>query len=106
MKRGDVVLLDYPYVDGSGSKVRPALFVQNDWVNQRLTDTIVALITKSVSRVHEPTQLRIEVSTPEGRRSGLNQISAVTCGNLFTVAQRLTSRPQRENHFHHRPMVE
>ena len=28
MKRGDIVLLDYPYADGSGSKVRPALMVQ------------------------------------------------------------------------------
>ncbi len=39
MKRGDVVLLDYPYADGSGSKVRPALIVQNDGDNQRLTNT-------------------------------------------------------------------
>ncbi|MGA8352295.1 MAG: type II toxin-antitoxin system PemK/MazF family toxin [Isosphaeraceae bacterium] len=87
MKRGDIVLLDYPYADGSGSKVRPALVVQKDRDNQRLTNTIVALITKNVSRVHEPTQLLIDVSTPEGRQSGLNQASAVTCGNLFTVAQ-------------------
>jgi len=87
MKRGDVVLLDYPYADGSGSKVRPVLIVQNDRDNQRLSNTIVALITKNVSRVHEPTQLLIDISTPEGQQSGLNQTSAVTCGNLFTVAQ-------------------
>ena len=87
MKRGDVVLLDYPYADGSGSKVRPVLIVQNDRDNQRLTNTIVALITKNVSRVHEPTQLLIDMSTPEGQHSGLNQTSAVTSGNLFTVAQ-------------------
>ncbi|MGO9915340.1 MAG: type II toxin-antitoxin system PemK/MazF family toxin [Isosphaeraceae bacterium] len=87
MKRGDVVLLDYPYTDGSGCKVRAALIVQSDRDNQRLTNTIVALITKNVSRVHEPTQLLIDVSTPEGQQSGLNQSSAVACGNLFTVAQ-------------------
>jgi mRNA interferase MazF len=87
MKRGDVALIDYPYADGSGSKVRPVLIVQNDRDNQRLTNTIVALITKNVSRVHEPTQLLIDVSTPERQQCGLNQTSAVTCGNLFTVAQ-------------------
>jgi len=87
MKRGDVVLLDYPYADGSGSKVRPVLIVQNDRDNQRLTNTIVVLITKNVSRAHEATQLGIDISTPEGQQSGLNQTSAVTCGNLFTVAQ-------------------
>jgi mRNA interferase MazF len=87
MERGDVVLLDYPLADGSGSKVRPALVIQNDRDNQRLTNTIAALITKNVTRVHEPTQLLVDASTPEGRQSGLNQTSAVTCGNLFTVAQ-------------------
>jgi mRNA interferase MazF len=87
MKRGDIVLLDYPYTDGSGSKVRPVLVVQNDRDNQRLMNTIVALITKNVSRVHEPTQLLIDVGTPDGQQSGLNQSSAVACGNLFTVAQ-------------------
>jgi mRNA interferase MazF len=87
MTRGDVVLLDYPYSDGSGSKIRPVLIVQNDRDNQRLTNTIVALITKNLSRVHEPTQLLIDVATPDGQQSGLNQNSAVICGNLFTVAQ-------------------
>jgi mRNA interferase MazF len=36
MKRGDVVLLDYPYADGSGSKVRPVLIVQNDRDNLKV----------------------------------------------------------------------
>jgi mRNA interferase MazF len=87
MKRGDVVLLDYPYSDGSGSKVRPALIVQNDRDNHRLTNTIVALVTKNVARAHETTQLLVDVSTPEGQMSGLQETSAVTCANLFTVAQ-------------------
>jgi mRNA interferase MazF len=87
MKRGDIALLDYPYADGTGSKVRPVLIVQNDRENLRLTNTIVALITKNLSRVHEPTQFLIDIATPDGQKSGLNQSSAVTCGNLFTVAQ-------------------
>jgi mRNA interferase MazF len=44
MKRGDVVILDHPFTDGSASKVRPALVVQNDRDNRRVTNTIVALI--------------------------------------------------------------
>ena len=63
MKRGDVVILDHPYSDGSGSKVRPAFIVQNDRDNQRLTNTIVALITRNISRVGEPTQMLIDVTT-------------------------------------------
>jgi mRNA interferase MazF len=87
MKRGDVVILDHPYSDGSGSKVRPALIVQNNRDNHRLTSTIVAMITRNTSRVGEPSQLLIDVTTAEGLQSGLNQTSAVVCTNLFTVSQ-------------------
>ena len=87
MNRGDVVILDHPYSDGSGSKVRPALVVQNDRDNHRLTNTIVALITGNISRAGEPTQLLIDVTTAEGSQSGLNRTSAVVCTNLFTVSQ-------------------
>jgi mRNA interferase MazF len=51
MNRGDVVILDHPYSDGSGSKVRPALVVQNDRDNHRLTNTIVVLNTGNISRI-------------------------------------------------------
>lgn len=45
--RGDVVLVDYPFSDRTGSKVRPALVVQNDSLNQQITDTILAAISRS-----------------------------------------------------------
>ena len=34
VQRGDVVLVDYPYATGSGTKVRPVLVIQNDRDNQ------------------------------------------------------------------------
>jgi mRNA interferase MazF len=55
VQRGDVVLLDYPYASGGGAKVRPALVVQNDRDNQRLTNTIVVQITSVTRRALEPT---------------------------------------------------
>ena len=42
VRRGDVVIVDYPYSDRTGSKVRPALVVQADFHNQQLHDTILA----------------------------------------------------------------
>ena len=36
VQRGDIVLLDYPYLSGGGEKMRPALVVQNDRDNRRL----------------------------------------------------------------------
>lgn len=86
VRRGDVVLLDHPYSDASGSKVRPALVIQADFRNTLLTHTIVAMVTRNLTRLGvDPTQLLIDVNTPDGQQSGLNAISAVTCGNLFTV---------------------
>ena len=76
VRRGNV-LVDYPFGKGGGSKVRPALIVQNDRDNRRLTNTIVAQITSITRRAAESTQLAIELATPEGRQSGLRQDSIV-----------------------------
>jgi mRNA-degrading endonuclease toxin of MazEF toxin-antitoxin module len=41
MKRGDVIIVDFLFSDRTGSKVRPALVVQADDFNARLSDTII-----------------------------------------------------------------
>jgi mRNA-degrading endonuclease toxin of MazEF toxin-antitoxin module len=41
MKRGDVVVVPFPFQDRPGEKVRPALIVQSDAENQRLANTIL-----------------------------------------------------------------
>jgi mRNA interferase MazF len=92
-RRGDVVLLRFPFSGGTGAKVRPALVVQADRSNQRLANTIVAMITSTTQGVPTvPTQFLIDVATPEGKRSGLLHTSAVKCENLFTVEQQLVLR--------------
>src|SRR5438034_1237308 len=86
VQRGDVVLLDHPFSDASGSKVRPALVVQTDARNTRLTETIVAMITKNLKHVStDATQLLVDLATPDGKASGLKINSAVKCGKLYTV---------------------
>jgi mRNA interferase MazF len=89
LSRGDVVLVNYPFSSGSGFKRRPALVVQNDRDNARLTTTIIAMITSNTARTGEAAQLLIDSSTPEGQRSGLRQNSAAICTNLFTIEKRL-----------------
>jgi mRNA interferase MazF len=92
VKRGDVVLLSMPFAQGGGSKIRPAVVVQNDRNNARLSNTIVAAITRNVSRAGLQTQLLVDPATPAERGSGLVAVSAVTCENLFTVGQSLIHR--------------
>jgi len=86
VSRGDVVLLDFPFSNASGGKVRPANVVQSDAHNQRMTSTIVVLVTKTIRRARrEPTQFLIRANSPEGNATGLHFDSAVTCTNLYTV---------------------
>lgn len=93
MKRGDVVLVDYPFSEQSGSKVRPAVVVLADLFNRKLAHTIVAPMTSSLKRfVGDPSQLIIDPSTPEGRLSGLPLRSVVLGENLATVRKSLILR--------------
>jgi len=66
VQRGDVVLVDYPYAAGGGTRVRPVLVVQNDCDNQSLLNTIISQITSVTGRALELTQLLIEIATPAG----------------------------------------
>jgi mRNA-degrading endonuclease toxin of MazEF toxin-antitoxin module len=40
MKRGDVVVVAFPYVTGGGGKNRPALVIRSDPNIQRLSNTL------------------------------------------------------------------
>ena len=47
MNRGEVVEVDWPYTDLTGSKRRPAIVVQADFLNGLIDDTILVQITSS-----------------------------------------------------------
>ncbi len=87
ISRGDVVILNAPFVTGAGSKLRPMLVVQNDRNNGRMANTILATITTNKSRSNEPTQVLIDPRTQEGKSSGLLAPSVVSCENIITVRQ-------------------
>ncbi len=93
IRRGEVVIVDFPYSDQTGHKVRPALVVQSDVWNQRLEDAILALITSSRHRrVGASTQYFINISTTEGQHTGLRLHSVVQCENLITYDRSLILR--------------
>jgi len=72
VSRGDIVLVDCPFSDLTGSKLRPAVVVQADALNHRIADTILAAISCSSHRV-SAAQLFIDVSTSDGAGTGLRQ---------------------------------
>ncbi len=80
IKRGDTILVNYPFASGTGSKVRPALVVQADRNNSRLENSVIVQITSRIQHAHsEPTQLLIRMNSPEGKQAGLIMDSVVSC---------------------------
>jgi mRNA interferase MazF len=88
MKRGDVVIVPFPFQDKPGVKIRPAVVVQSDAENRRLGNTILVMITGNLDDAGHPTAVLVDPSTPDGAGSGLNGPSLVKCYNLATVRQR------------------
>ena len=88
VRRGDVVILDFPQAPGQPPKRRPAVVVQSDHNNGRLTNSIFAMVTSNIRlATTEPAQVLIDVATPDGQRTGLTRTSAVKCENLYTLPQ-------------------
>lgn len=86
VQRGDVVFLEFPFSDGSGAKVRPAVVLQSDRENQRLTSTVVAMISGNLNLIgREPGHILIDIQSEDGRGSGLKYSSAVNVHSLYSV---------------------
>ncbi|MEX2092888.1 MAG: type II toxin-antitoxin system PemK/MazF family toxin [Pirellulales bacterium] len=92
LSRGEIVLVQFPYSSGAGSKLRPAVVVQPDHNNRRLTNVILAPITTTIQRAGESTQYLVDASSSAGKAAGLRHTSVITCENLTTVDQSLVRR--------------
>lgn len=88
MKRGDVVIVPFPFSDRPGEKIRPALVVQSDSENQRLGNTVLAMITGNLDDAGQPTTVLVDPGSADGANSGLAGPSLVKCYNLAVVRQR------------------
>jgi len=88
--RGEVVRVDWPYSDRTGSKVRPALVVQADTLNGLIADTVLVLISRT-HRAVGMTEVMIDPAIESG--CGLRYPSVASCNNLLTIDQGLIVQP-------------
>jgi mRNA-degrading endonuclease toxin of MazEF toxin-antitoxin module len=86
MNRGDIVQLDWPYSDGTGSKSRPAVVVQADFLNGMIDDTIFVQITTTQHGI-PGTEVFIDPTQETG--SGLTRVCVASCMNFLTRDQAL-----------------
>jgi len=83
VKRGDVVIVEFPYADGSRGKNRPSLIIQNDQDNRRLSNTVIAMISGNVTHSDEPSQVFVDPKSGDGKTTGLHGPSVVKCCKLI-----------------------
>lgn len=87
-KKGDVVLVPFPFSDIETHKKRPAVVIQCDSLNRRLDTVIIAQATSNTSRAEkERSQVFVDTSTPDGRRTGLLTDSAIKCETVATLSK-------------------
>ncbi len=84
-RRGDVVLIEFPYADGDGTEIRPALVIQGDAYNAKRSKTVVAIITGNLKRRQDPSHVVIDPAIDPD--CGLHGPSLVSCLNVFTLRQ-------------------
>src|SRR5438045_4126778 len=84
MNRGDVIEVNWPYSDSSGTKVRPAVVVQADFLNGLIDDTVLVKITGT--RFGIP-GTEVELDPTQETGSGLNKVCYAACNNILTRDQ-------------------
>jgi mRNA interferase MazF len=82
MNRGDVVLVDWQYSDRTGSKLRPAVVVQADFLSGLLDDTVLVQITTTA---HSIPGTEVTLDPAQETASGLLHVSVASCANLLTA---------------------
>jgi mRNA-degrading endonuclease toxin of MazEF toxin-antitoxin module len=84
MKRGDVVEVNWLYSDMAGSKVRPAVVVQADFLNGLIDDSV--LVQSTGTRHGIPgTEVLLDPAVETG--SGLSKVCYASCTNVLTIEQ-------------------
>ena len=86
MNRGDVVLVDWYYSDLTGSKLRPAVVVQADFLNGLIDDTVLVQV---IGTRHAIPGTEVELDPAVETVSGLSKVSYASCANILTREQAL-----------------
>jgi len=90
MKHGEILLVNYPFTDHSGAKLRPALVVSQDGYNTGEDFVIVPI--SSAPSPNDPYAVRIEATHAAFSQTGLRQASSIKWTKPITVSRRVVQR--------------
>src|SRR3972149_203551 len=87
MNCGWICLVEYPFTNGTGAKVRPVLIVAQDRCKHG--EDVVVVPISSRPEPDDPFSIFIDDSSPVFRDTGLRRSSAVKWSKPFTVSKSL-----------------
>jgi mRNA interferase MazF len=79
-KRGDIVLVQFPFTDLSSAKRRLALVISPDAFNDQMEDVVVAAITSQLTNEHAVT-----IDQSDCVEGMLPKLSVVKMAKVFTI---------------------
>jgi len=83
VKQREIILINFPFSDLTGAKVRPALVISNNRYNQTSLDTVVLAITSNLS-LHS---YKILIEMQDLENGSLPVKSAIRVDKPFSVLQ-------------------
>ena len=89
-RRGDVVLVPFPFTDLSTTKQRPAVVLSSERYHRSTEDCLVAAITSVRPPALSPGD--VPLSEDDQAAGGLLKLSMVKVGKLITLDRRLIRR--------------
>ena len=90
MRCGQILLVEYPFTDDSGSKMRPALAVSGDEYNKG--EDIIVVPISSAPDPADPHAFLIPDTAPCFEETRLRQTSSVKWTKPLTIAKRVVRR--------------
>ncbi|MBN2422901.1 type II toxin-antitoxin system PemK/MazF family toxin [Candidatus Woesearchaeota archaeon] len=92
VKRGNIVLIKYPFTDLSGSKVRPALIITPDKMIPDMDDVLCLFISSVIPDELLDTDFIFDINNPAFKNSGLKVTSLFRTHKLALLNKSLVVR--------------
>jgi mRNA interferase MazF len=89
VKKGDIILAQFPYTDLSQTKLRPAIILQASFTRNEIT--ICFISSQKVTQISDD-EFALLDSDPEFVATGLRVSSKVRVSRIVTLNHQLTSR--------------
>ena len=89
-KKGDIILIPFPFTDLTTTKQRPALIVSSNQFHHQRNDIIVMAISSQIpAQMPEDEYL---LSTTDQKASGLPKRSIIKLGKIIAINKKLTRK--------------